>query len=528
MKAFAHLLLPALLIAALASCVATEPRPQVDVERDARALLAQGRYREAAHEYLKLADEARGERADEYRLNAAGALIASFELGAAQALLENSIAGTLPEGLGRKRAALLAEIALAERRSDDVLKLLPPALVAASPPFMARGMRELRSQAYAELGNHLEAAREAVQLEFLGLESTRAAANRRFIWSSLTQLTPSALESARIPPPDTLGGWVELAAITAAFVADYASFKEGVSSWQARFPGHPANAELIGELLEESRAVSTPPVQVALMLPLTGSFADAARAVRDGFVASWFADASSAVRPRIVVHDSGQADVHALFDAAVEGGAEFVVGPLRKSSVSALAENDTLAVPTLALNLATGGQRDAQAMAPDNLYQFALSPEDEARQVAERAWFDGHARVGVLSPQGAWGSRVAQAFTHTWEQLGGVVVEAQVYPTESDDDAQPPNMSQPVETLLNLDESEQRRGALRQVLGRKVHFEPRRRQDVDFIFMAGFPREARQLRPQLKFTTPATCRFTPPHMSSPASPTRGRMRMSTT
>ena len=37
------------------------------------------------------------------------------------------------------------------------------------------------------------------------------------------------------------------------------------------------------------------------------------------------------------------------------------------------------------------------------------------------------------------------------------------------------------------------------MLHENLKFEPRRRQDVDFIFLAAFPRQARLIRPQLKF-----------------------------
>jgi len=60
-------------------------------------------------------------------------------------------------------------------------------------------------------------------------------------------------------------------------------------------------------------------------------------------------------------------------------------------------------------------------------------------------------------------------------------------------------MAQAVERLLDIDDSERRARELRSLLGRDIKHEPRRRQDVDFIVMAAFGNQARQLRPQLKF-----------------------------
>ena len=63
-----------------------------------------------------------------------------------------------------------------------------------------------------------------------------------------------------------------------------------------------------------------------------------------------------------------------------------------------------------------------------NLFQFGLSPEDEAKQIAQRAWFDGHNKAAMIYPEGNWGKRVAAAFKQHWEQLGGRVASEQHYP----------------------------------------------------------------------------------------------------
>jgi len=128
-----------------------------------------------------------------------------------------------------------------------------------------------------------------------------------------------------------------------------------------------------------------------------------------------------------------------------------------------------------------------------NIYQFGLAPEDEARQVAERAWLDGHNQAIALIPEGAWGERVLEAFRNDWDLLGGTLLEYQFYPPEKND------FSPQIQALLNLDESRQRHKQLQRILQTTLEFEPRRRQDSDFVFMAAFPRQARLLRPQLKF-----------------------------
>lgn len=130
---------------------------------------------------------------------------------------------------------------------------------------------------------------------------------------------------------------------------------------------------------------------------------------------------------------------------------------------------------------------------PRNLFQLGLSPEQEARAAADRAFADGHIRGVVITPSTAWGDRVAKAFNERWLKLGGHVVEVQHYDPKQND------YSKAIRRLLNVDESQARRNAVRRMIGEKVEFIPRRRQDIDFIFMVAYARQARLIRPQLRF-----------------------------
>ena len=61
------------------------------------------------------------------------------------------------------------------------------------------------------------------------------------------------------------------------------------------------------------------------------------------------------------------------------------------------------------------------------------------------------------------------------------------------------DFGQPIKALLDIDQSQQRRQRVQQLLGQPVEFEPRRREDIDFIFLAAHDLKARQIRPQLQF-----------------------------
>lgn len=215
------------------------------------------------------------------------------------------------------------------------------------------------------------------------------------------------------------------------------------------------------------------PSQVALLLPLSGRAASIGAAVRDGFISAYY-EQNAATRPRLKIYDVAAQSVASAYARALAGGAGFVVGPLTKSSVAAVAPLAAGGVPTLALNFLGG-----PAAAARNLYQFALLPEDEARIVARRLAADGRLRGVAFIPNGELGNRVAAAFTDELSRLGGAVLDVERYDS----------------TLVDFS------GMIRAALDiHEVKGEPvTHRADAAFVFIAGTPEIARLIMPQLKF-----------------------------
>jgi outer membrane PBP1 activator LpoA protein len=475
------------------------------VTRIASTHMQAGEYLPAAQEYLRLAGVSRGDTALAYRLDAASAFVLAKRPEAAVQILDDIRGQRLSRDLQIRINLVQAQLALLEQQPERALTLLGAKPADDAPPELAARYHSVRADALEAMGEHIKSARERVELELLLTDSAALSENRRRIWDSLTQLSPQALEAAHLPPPSTLGGWIELAAIASSTITDPNALGQAIALWRHRYPGHPAGENVVPMLVEDSYIAWAPARSVALLLPFDGQFANAADAVRDGFMAAWFADPDTENRPTVLVRDTSSGDIRIVYNQAIEDGADFVVGPLRRTAVTRLADWPGMPVPTLALNHANAAAKaatqatnpadsnGATAGATSSLYQFALSPEYEARLVAEYAWFAGHTNAAVLAPRGAWGERVATAFADTWGVLGGSVVEVQRYLNDGSD------MSSAVRKLLNIDESDARSRSLRKVLGGDVKQEARRRQDVDFVFMAAFPRQARQLRPQLEF-----------------------------
>ena len=224
----------------------------------------------------------------------------------------------------------------------------------------------------------------------------------------------------------------------------------------------------------KERVVVTPPrpgLRLALLLPLTGPAAPQAALARDGFMAA-VDHLEESRRPKVTVYDTGVMSATDAVAQAHAAGTDVIVGPLLREEVAAVAALGDESTPVLALNFLPATQR-----APGGLFQYALSPENEARLVAKRLLADGHHHGVLLQPRGEWGERVQSAFAREFTAGGGVIVGQQLY------DAASHNMSAELRHVLRLDDSDARQRRLSTALGLHLNFEPRRRSDAEFLFI---------------------------------------------
>jgi hypothetical protein len=158
-----------------------------------------------------------------------------------------------------------------------------------------------------------------------------------------------------------------------------------------------------------------PPVKLAVLLPLSGNLAAAARPVRDGFLAGYYGE--SRRRPEVKFYDTAGSTAGALsaYDRAVGDGNDFVVGPLGRDEVTALFERADLPVPALALNRGTQAPPQGQA-------SFSLSPEDEGLAAADYLLHKGARNVLVIAGDDDTQRRAVASLRERLAARGGNVV----------------------------------------------------------------------------------------------------------
>lgn len=313
------------------------------------------------------------------------------------------------------------------------------------------------------------------------------------LWAALNRVPETELMQLSFEDPGSvLAGWADLAIVIRTSGDSIDAQQQAFNLWRERQPGHSASRLPPQALLSLERFARDLPREVALLLPLNGPLADAGRAVRDGYLTGHYqALAQGGTPPAIRLYDThNAADVAGLYEQAVAAGADVVIGPLQKEELATIAQRSELAIPLLGLNRLDD---DVQWLPHDTLYQFGLPPEEEARQVAQRAWHDGHRTVLVIAPSNAWGERTASAFRQQWQDFGGHVIAAARYHSQQAD------YSDLVRPALGIDDSAARHARLERTLGRNVAFSLTPRPDIDAVLLLAQPTEARQIKPTLDF-----------------------------
>jgi outer membrane PBP1 activator LpoA protein len=471
----------------LTGCPSLGPRGEAPPSVDrARTLDRAGDYAGAGRVYEGLAAQNSGTEQNAYLLLAARAYLQARRPDDAQRVLA-TIAPPLTPEQTFERQMLGVELALARNQGNEAWQQISTIQQPTAAPAAARYLG-LRERAAFATSRPVDGVRAAVARErFITSPDERTQSRLEL----LGELRGSSERGVRVEPravtDNVVRGWLELAPLAAAMARNPTGATADVEAWRTRYPNHPANDVVRTELLGLKQEPRQSIPHVALLLPLSGRTAAAGASVRDGFMTAYY-QVPVSQRPRLRVFDTAEISAAEAITRAREEGAEFIVGPLTRDEVTAAADLGDARPPILALNFLP-----SERPGPAGFYQFALSPEEEARQVARRVLAEERRRGVALVPEGDWGARVLGAFRQELEAGGGALLaDVALDSTRTDWAAE-------IQQVLRISDSRGRHKRLESVLGTKLQFEPRRRADIDFIFAPGPAATARLVRPQLRF-----------------------------
>lgn len=307
------------------------------------------------------------------------------------------------------------------------------------------------------------------------------------IWDKLTHTALPKLQTALSTTQNSTNrAWLQLAIINKQHSSNTPELIRQLMQWRKENSSHPANA-LFPDDTALTRLLNTPaPKHIALLLPLEGQLSTQGQVVREGFLSAYY-ESSLKNQQTVSFYDTNKnPNIVALYQQALQEGADIVVGPLSKEQVQMLLKQSAFSISTLALNYT-----DIYfGTLPTNFYEFGLSPVDEAQQVADKAWQAGQLHALVIAPQSDWGQRIAKPLIARWQALGGKVSDTYYFTDQA-------NLSDGIANLLHINQKEDR--SKMQENNNKDYLQQQRRQDFDVILLIAQPQAARAIVPLLKY-----------------------------
>jgi outer membrane PBP1 activator LpoA protein len=436
------------------------------------------------------ADESDPAAAQRYLLRIASRFQGQGDHGAARIILRSALLDPPRPDLASQHR-LLAMASAVELEDAEWAEALAKSLSADTflqyPDELLTQAARLQADTQALAGMPLSAAMTLVMLSQNDSSLDPQPIHDR-IWQYLKRVPDDQLQTAT---ENAIGyetqGWLELSS-SLRVPGNIDDRGRLVRQWQNNWPGHPAAQILPAELALLANLAATRPERIVLAVPLQGTLGSAGKAIRDGFLAAYYADDNKGGSELVIrLLDTSTEEFGTLYRELTETQADLIVGPLDKNSLAQLAELNTLPIPVLGLNYLP-----QDSTAPSGLFQFGLSAEDEARQIADRLADDDIEKLLALIPHGEWGDRVEASLRQRMEAQGLTLLDVQRYFPED-------NLRAITADALGITESRNRAIDVERTIGLNVEFEPRRRQDAEGIVMVAPPMVARQFVPLFAF-----------------------------
>ena len=406
-QTIAHCLTLILFTLLLSSCgtgiqTRTDTPPSNPDIRKAEKLTKHGQYQKAAELYWQVAQSEPSPQKEQLQLQAAELSVSAENYDLAQQYLNIINEQDLTFELIPRKRIIESNIAVQHEQYSKVLSLLPESLITRAPSYIAE-ILELRAQAFNGIGDTHSSLKTRTVLSQHLSNYTDSAYNQNEIWRLLALASNEELASWLKNSNQELAGWIELAQTKRVSYSSIDQLNYALNDWRSTHPDHPASDNLLTSILESFENFFAIPERIALLLPMTGRYETISKVIYAGIVSARELRTDDQYTPHIELYDTGDnpADIIYHYQRAVDDGADFIIGPLKKESVELLSQQTQLPVPVLTLNYISD-----TANTPGNLFQFGLLPEDEARQVAERASLDDHLSAIIMTPNSEWGHSI--------------------------------------------------------------------------------------------------------------------------
>ena len=370
----------------------------------------------------------------------------------------------------------------------------------ASDPVVTARKFALMAVEHARLGQWLAAANALLMSDETTPEHIAQA------WQWVNQATPGQLQnSARFTK---LPAYVSLRQLILEHGFEPEMLKQQLSQYQRVFRNHPLVTHWPDNLSNLAQLTPTSRATIVVMLPLSGRLQVTGSAIKEGILAAYFNDASAMNAtqiPELQFVDTNGVSADELVAAAAD--ADWIIGPLLKENVDAVLPKLSGQHRILTLNRpetampAIGDTEQAEERLPASFSSqvyYALAPEDEASQLAERVFAQGRRSPVLVASENTLHQRMQDAFLSRWQQLtSGLAASQHSAPTlvtYSDNNT----LREGILEALDVAQSKERIKEIQSFADNELYNMSRNRRDIDAVVVFTSPEQTELVNPVIE------------------------------
>lgn len=324
-----------------------------------------------------------------------------------------------------------------------------------------------------------------------------------YVWR-LAQKIPG--EQLQLIGNSEIDGFIRLTKILREHALNQYELASQLTQFQYQFPNHPLVKHLPSEIIGLLQIRNNTAQRVAVLLPLTGRLAAQAQQIKQGVVAAYLASQSQQqgyeqmIESLYFVDTNTQTD-EALIAAIAE--ADLIIGPLLKPKLELILPHIKPNQQLLGLNRLDTDSLVPQLDAPasteflantslSNHTFFALSPEDEAEQIAELMFTQQYQQPILIHAPDRTATRMAEAFTARWQAL------TQHTSTITLSFSDNKSMRKAIGDALGVQQSRDRISILERYLGQEMFSVTRNRKDIDAFVVFANAKQTELINPMIE------------------------------
>ena len=324
-----------------------------------------------------------------------------------------------------------------------------------------------------------------------------------YVWR-LTQKIPE--EQLQLIGTFEIDGFVQLTKLLREHALNQYELASQLTQFQYQYPTHPLVRNLPAEIIGLLQTSNDTAQRVAVLLPLTGRLAAQAQHIKQGIVAAYLARQSQQLISEQMIDSLYFVDTTTLTDeeliAAIDE-ADLIIGPLLKPKLELVQPHIKPNQQLLGLNRLDSASKNITLDTPpaaefsintivNNHTFFALSPEDEAEQIAEFMFTQQYQQPILIHAPDRTATRMAEAFTARWQALTQHNSTITLSFTDNK------SMRKAIGDALGVQQSRDRISTLERYLGQEMFSVTRNRKDIDAFVVFANAKQTELINPMIE------------------------------